>query len=210
MKLTEALAWRYAVKAFSPREVEAETLRGILEATRMSASAYGLQPYRMLVIQAPELRRQLLEHSYGQDKVLHSSHLVVFAAHTALGTDAVDHYIQRAAASRNVPVSELDAYAQQIQGALARMSAAELVAWTKNQAYLALGNFLTAAALARVDTCPMEGFDAAGYDRVLGLSQQQLTTAVICPVGYRHADDPHAGYPKVRKPFGEMIAELGR
>lgn len=208
MKLTETLAWRYAVKAFSPHEVPEDKLRCILDATRMSASAYGLQPYRILVIQAPELRRQLLEHSYGQDKVLHSSHLVVFAAHTALGADAVDRYIQRAAAARNEPVSELGAYAQQIKSALSQMSADELVAWTKNQAYLALGNFLTAAALARVDTCPMEGFDAAGYDRVLGLPQQELTTAVICPIGYRHPDDPYARYPKVRKPYEEMIAEI--
>ncbi|MEE4144604.1 MAG: nitroreductase family protein [Halieaceae bacterium] len=149
-----------------------------------------------------------MEHSYGQDKVLHSSHLVVFAAQAALGYDAIDQFIQQVAQSRNQPVSELGTYADHIKGALAAKSPAELVAWAKNQAYLALGNFLSAAALTQVDACPMEGFDVAGYDRVLGLPEHQLTTAVICPVGYRHPDDPYAGYDKVRKPYGEMFLEM--
>lgn len=208
MKLIEALNWRYAVKAFSDRKVETDKLQFILEATRLSASSYGLQPYRILVIQSEEIRRQLLEHSYGQDKVLHSSHLVVFAAQAALGDDAIDHFIQQVAHSRNQPVPELGAYADHIKSALAAKSPAELVAWAKNQAYLALGTFLSAAALTQVDACPMEGFDVAGYDRVLGLSEHQLTTAVICPVGYRHPDDPYAGYNKVRRPYGEMFLEM--
>lgn len=208
MKLVEALNWRYAVKTFSDRKVEMDKLLFILEATNLSASSYGLQPYRILLIQSEEIRRQLVEHSYGQDKVLHSSHLVIFAAQTAVSDDAIDHFIQQVAQSRNQPVSELGAYADHIKSALAEKSPAELVAWAKNQAYLALGNFLSAAALTQVDACPMEGFDVAGYDRVLGLSEQQLTAAVICPVGYRHPDDPYAGYDKVRKPYGEMFLEV--
>jgi len=208
MKLIDALTWRYAVKTFSDRKVESDKLQSILEATRLSASSYGLQPYRILLVQSEEIRRQLVEYSYGQDKVLHSSLLVVFAAQTALGDDAIDHFIQQVAQSRNQPVSELGAYADHIKNALAAKSPGERVAWAKNQAYLALGNFLTAAALARVDACPMEGFDAAGYDQVLGLPEQQLTTAVICPVGYRHPDDPYAGYDKVRKPYDELFLEI--
>lgn len=208
MELNEALTWRYAVKTFSDREVETDKLQFILEATRLSASSYGLQPYRILVIQSEEIRRQLVEHSYGQDKVLHSSHLMVFAAQKVVSDDAIDQFIQQVAQSRNLPVSELSAYADHLKNAVAAKSPAELVAWTKNQAYLALGNFLTAAALTQVDACPMEGFDVAGYDRVLGLQEQQLTTAVICPIGYRDPDDPYAGYDKVRKPYGEMILEM--
>lgn len=208
MELNEALTWRYAVKTFSDREVEKDKLQFILEATRLSASSYGLQPYRILLIQSENIRQQLMEHSYGQDKVLHSSHLVVFAAQTAVGDEAIDQFIQQVAQSRNQPVHELSAYADHVKSAVAVKSQAELVAWSKNQAYLALGNFLTAAALTRVDACPMEGFDAAGYDRVLGLPEQQLTTAVICPIGYRHPDDPYAAYDKVRKPRGEMILEM--
>lgn len=208
MELNEALKWRYAVKTFSDREVEPDKLQSILDATRLSASSYGLQPYRILVIQSQDTRAQLVEHSYGQGKVLHASHLVVFAAQTAVGDEAIDQFIQQVARSRNQPVSELRAYADHVKAAVTAKSPAELVAWSKDQAYLALGNFLTAAALRRVDACPMEGFDAAGYDRVLGLPEQQLTTAVICPIGYRHPDDPYADYDKVRRPYGEMILEM--
>lgn len=208
MELNEALQWRYAVKTFSNREVEPDNLQSILDATRLSASSYGLQPYRILVIQSQDTRGQLVEHSYGQDKVLHASHLVVFAAQTAVGDEAIDQFIQQVARSRNQPVHELRAYADHVKAAVTAKSPAELVAWSKNQTYLALGNFLTAAALRRVDACPMEGFDAAGYDRVLGLSEQQLTTAVICPIGYRHPDDPYSAYDKVRRPYGEMIQEI--
>ena len=134
MILIEALNWRYAVKAFSDRKVEVDKLQFLLEATRLSASSYGLQPYRILVIQSEEIRRQLVEYSYGQDKVLHSSHLVIFAAQTAISDDAIDHFIQQVAQSRNQPVSELGAYADHIKSALAEKSPAELLAWAKNQA----------------------------------------------------------------------------
>ena len=133
---------------------------------------------------------------------------MVFAAQTSLDEDAIDHFIQQVALSRKQPVSELGAYADHIKSALAAKSTGERVAWAKNQTYLALGNFLSAAALAQVDACPMEGFDAAGYDRVLRLPEQQLTSAVICPVGYRHPDDPYAGYDKVRRPHGELFLEI--
>lgn len=208
MTLIDALNWRYAVKAFSDREVETDKLQCILEATRLSASSYGLQPYRILVIQSEDIRRQLATYSYGQDKVLKSSHLVVFAAQTAVSDDAIDQFIEQLAQTRRQPVSGLGAYADHIKSAMAAKSPDELVAWSKNQAYLALGNFLAAAAFHQVDACPMEGFDAAGYDRVLGLPGHGLTTAVICPIGYRHADDRSADYDKVRKPFGEMFLEM--
>jgi nitroreductase/dihydropteridine reductase len=208
MELIEALNWRYAVKRFSGRVVEADKLRYLLEAARLSASAYGLQPYRILSIRSGDLRRRLVEHAYGQDKVLNSSHLLVFAAQTRLGDDAIGGLMARIAASRNQPVAELAAYAGQIEAALASWSPAERVAWAKNQAYLALGNLLAAAALLKVDACPMEGFDAGGFDRVLGLAERGLTTAVICPVGYRHPEDPYAGYPKVRMDSAELVLEL--
>ena len=208
MEINDALNWRYAVKTFSDRQVGKDKLQVILEATRLSASSYGLQPYRALVIQSKNIRQQLLEHSYGQDKVLHSSHLVIFAAQTTVSDDNIDQFIQQVALSRNLPTGELSAYADHIKNAVGMKAPAELVAWAKNQAYLALGNFLTAAALTQIDACPMEGFDAAGYDQVLGLAEQQLTTAVICPIGYRHPEDPYADYAKVRKPYGEMILEM--
>jgi nitroreductase len=77
--------------------------------------------------------------------------------------------------------------------------------WAKMQAYIALGQFMAACALLGIDTCPMEGFVAGQYDELLGLEAQGLTTAVLCPAGYRHADDRYASLPKIRFQNSDVI-----
>lgn len=54
------------------------------------------------------------------------------------------------------------------------------------------------AAAMQIDACPMEGFDRAAYDTVLGLEGTGYHTTVITPLGYRSADDASAHYAKVR------------
>ena len=36
--------------------------------------------------------------------------------------------------------------------------------WAAHQVYIALGTFLTSAALLGIDACPMEGIEPAQYD----------------------------------------------
>jgi nitroreductase len=57
---------------------------------------------------------------------------------------------------------------------------------------------MLATALLGVDTCPMEGFIPAKFDELLGLTDSEFTCAVLCPAGYRSADDRYADLPKVR------------
>lgn len=207
MNPIEALQWRYAVRKFSKRKLAAEVLRQLAEATRLSPSSYGLQPYKVLLVESKSIRRRLLAVSYGQEKVLQSSHLLVVAAETQIGDATVDRYIHKYAQLTGRPLNELADYAAHIKAALAGMTAEEKQAWAQQQAYLALGNLLTSAAVMKVDTCPMAGFDREGYDEVLGLEAQGLTATVICALGYRHPEDEHANTPKVRFDFGDMVLE---
>jgi nitroreductase / dihydropteridine reductase len=208
MNLMKALHWRYAVREFSGDSIAPEQLQQLLEATRLSASSYGLQPYHLLVIESPRVRQQLVEFSLGQDKVANCSHLIIFAAHRNVGDVTVDHYIQQFSAVRKVAVTELHSMSQHYKAALAQMNDAQRQEWAHQQAYIALGNFLTCAALMEIDTCPMTGIEAEGYDWVLGLREKNLTTTAVCPIGIRHAMDNSARQKKVRFDLQDMVTRL--
>jgi nitroreductase/dihydropteridine reductase len=208
MKLLEALDWRYAVKQFSDEKITAVELKELLNVTRLSASSYGLQPYNIIVVESNAIRKQLLPFSYGQEKIADSSHLIIFAAHTQIGDVTVDRYIEKHAVITNTPHVELDNYSDHMKSALAAKSTEQKQQWAHQQVYIALGNFLTCAAMMKIDSCPMTGFDFTGYDGVLGLLEKGLTTSVICPIGRRHRNDVQARSPKVRFDYDQVVMEM--
>ncbi|MGK0272823.1 MAG: nitroreductase/dihydropteridine reductase [Cocleimonas sp.] len=208
MKLLEALDWRYAVKQFSDEKITAVELRALLNATRLSASSYGLQPYNIIVVESNTIRKQLLPFSYGQEKIADSSHLIIFAAHTQVGDVTVDRYIEKHAKITNKPSGELSNFSDHMKSALAAKTPEQKQQWAHQQAYIALGNFLTCAAMMKIDSCPMTGFDNVGYDAVLGLLEKNLTTSVICPIGRRHLNDVQALSPKVRFDYEQIVMEM--
>lgn len=208
MNPVEALNWRYAVKKFTNDKIPASQLKELLNMTRLSPSAYGLQPYALIVVESADVRQQLLPYSYGQDKIAESSHLIVFAAHSELGDNTVDRYIDKYAQMTKQSASELSGFSAHMKSALARMTNEQRQQWAHQQAYIALGNFLTCAALMKIDCCPMSGFDQNGYDSVLRLAEKGLTSTVICPIGRRHPDDQQACRPKVRFDYDELVLEI--
>lgn len=208
MNFIKALNWRYAVREFSSETIAPEQLQQLLDATRLSASSYGLQPYHLLVIQSPAIKEQLIEFSLGQDKVASCSHLLVFAAHTNIGDETVDRYIKQFSHTRNIEPEQLMNMAEHYKAALAVMDQHQRQEWAHQQAYIALGNFLTCAALMQIDTCPMTGIEFDGYDRVLGLREKNLTTTAVCPIGIRHPLDAGAREQKVRFDVQDMITLL--
>lgn len=208
MNIMKALNWRYAVRKFSADKLDEAEVQTLLDTARLAPSSYGLQPYRLLVVQSPQTRRQLLPYSMGQEKVLHCSHLIVFAAQTDIGDETVERYIAQVARVREVPWQDLGRTADRLKSALAGKSAREGQEWAHQQAYIALGSFLTCAALMGIDACPMTGFEAEGFDKVLGLTEQKLTATVICAIGKRHPEDAAAGLPKVRFGYDELIVTV--
>jgi len=205
MSLLEALNWRYAVKKFSDEVIE---LKELLNATRLSASSYGLQPYKIIVVNTNVVRQRLLPYSFGQDKIAKSSHLIIFAAHTQIGDATVDRYINKYAQIADKPLRELVNLSIHMKSGLAAKTSAQKLEWAHQQAYIALGNLLTCAALMKIDSCPMTGIDNTGYDEVLELNRKDLTTSVICPIGRRHHDDLQIHNPKVRFDYDDIVMEV--
>lgn len=206
-QLLEALRWRYATKVFDPtRRIPDTTWVALEEALLLSASSFGLQPYRFVVVNDPARRQQLLPHAWNQRQVLDASHFVVFAARTTVTEAEIDACVRRISEVRGVPVKQLAGYRGMMAGSLLNPDFASLIPhWTAHQAYLALGNLLTCAALLGVDACPIEGFDPPAFDRLLGLTEQGLRSVVCCALGYRAATDKHAHLPKVRLPAEQLF-----
>ncbi|MEZ5387994.1 MAG: NAD(P)H-dependent oxidoreductase [Prosthecobacter sp.] len=202
--LLTALNWRYATKVFDPsKKIPADTWSALEESLVLTPSSYGLQPWKFLVVQDQELREQLVGHSWRQRQVADCSHLVVMAVKKAYSLDDLDAFITRMAEVRGGTAESLAGFRKMVAGTQAQ--GYMTTEWAKMQAYIALGQFMTACALLGVDTCPMEGFVPAKYDELLGLADQGLTTAVLCPAGYRQADDRYASLPKVRFKNSDVI-----
>ena len=206
-QLLQALQWRYATKAFDPtRKIPSATWTTLQEALVLSASSYGLQPYRFIDVSDPETRAELLPHSWNQRQVVDASHFVVFASRTALTETEIDRFLDRIVEVRGGNREALEGYRQMMVGSLlGEDSKARIPQWTARQAYIALGNLLTSAALLGVDACPMEGFVSAEFDKILNLSVQGYTAVVSCALGYRSAEDKYASAPKVRPQISELI-----
>ncbi|MES2985824.1 MAG: NAD(P)H-dependent oxidoreductase [Patescibacteria group bacterium] len=207
--ITKALHWRYATKKFDlSKKISPETLTDLKESIRLAPSSYGLQPYTIIDVSIPEIREKLKDAAYGQTQLTDASHLFVFAVPTDMNEAHADEFISAHATIRNVPVESLAGYAGMIKDNIASKTTEQKIIWAEKQAYIALGFLLETAALLEVDAAPMEGFEAAKFDEILGLKAKNLTTAVICPIGYRAHDDEYANQPKVRKTESELFLSL--
>ena len=201
------LDWRYATKKFDPaKRIAAADWAALEQALILTPTSYGLQPYQFLILTDPVLRAQLVPASWGQTQPVDCSHYVVFAAR-AKNTEAdVDRYIARMAEVRGTTADSLAGFKKVLMGDVVHGARGQAsLEWAARQAYIALGNFMTSAALLGVDTCPMEGFEPDKYDDILGLPAQGFRAVVACAAGYRSADDAYAGLPKVRFPADVMI-----
>lgn len=200
MKLIEHLNWRYATKIFDPtQKVSDEDIRLIKEAIRLSVSSYGLQMYKVLIIENKVMRNKLRSYSWDQSQITDASHLFVFCNYTQRHCEHVDEYIDRIAYTQMINSDGLKGYGDFIKADIKKKTREELKAWSEKQTYLALNNLLIACAELKIDACPMEGFDNEAYNELLGLDQLDLHAAVIAPVGYRSVEDETQFRKKVRK-----------
>ena len=206
MKIIEALRWRYATKKFDPEQVVSdEMVAALLEAANLSATSYGLQPFKFVVIQNQELQNQLVTSSYGQSQVSDASHVIVIASRTDIDAAYISDYVDLVEAQRELGGDVLDDYKVVMTGAITRMSDDELRNWAAKQAYLTLGTLLAACAALGIDACPMEGFVPTEYNEILGLNELNLDATVVIPVGYRADDDTTQQQKKVRRPLSDMV-----
>jgi nitroreductase len=197
--LLRQLQWRYATKKFDPTKIiPASEWQALEEALVLTPSSFGLQPWKFIIVTNHELREKLVAHSWGQTQVVDASHLVVLAIKRDLGLPEIERYVSRVAEVRGVEVETLAGLHRMLTKSLVPPKGFDINEWATRQVYIALGNFMTAAALMGIDTCPMEGINPAKYDEILGLPELGYATVVACPAGYRAEDDKYATHPKIR------------
>ena len=209
MELIESLNWRYATKKFDPnKKIKPEDLETIKEAVRLSASSYGLQLYKVLVITDTEIREKLKPASWGQTQITDASHLFVFCSYTDVKDENIDDYLDLKADTQGLERDGLVDYGNMMKGAVNGMSESIKSQWTARQTYIALGNLLAACSMLRIDACPMEGFEPAKYNEILGLNEKGLSASVIATVGYRSEEDRTQHLKKVRKPSEDLFESI--
>ena len=209
MSLIAPLNWRYATKKFdSTKKLSAEQLDELLKATQLAPSSVGLQSYKIIVVEDKAIREKLREAANGQSQITDASQLIIFASETRLDEAYIANYIDYVAEKREVARENLAGFEQMIKGNVNRLSDEQRIAWSNKQVYIALGVLLTAAAEMGIDACPMEGFNAAQFDEILGLKEKELTTVVLAAVGFRSDEDSYSKLTKVRKPEEDLFIHI--
>jgi len=204
-----SLAWRYATKTFdSNKKISDKTVSDLLEATRLTASSFGLQPWKLFVVTDQTTKENLKAHSWNQPQITDCSHLIVLAAKSTMDESYVNEYVKNIAQARSIDVASVEPYRQMMLGFINNHSEAEKAEWMSKQVYIALGTLLSACAVAKIDSCPMEGFDANAYNEILNLTEKGYSAKVLCPVGIRSENDKSSHYPKVRLSTDKAIEFL--
>jgi nitroreductase len=199
-QVIDDLNWRYATKRFdTEKKLSNEQLSALKESIRLSASSYGLQAFKVIVVETPELREKLMVASYGQSPVVDASHLFVFCAYTKVDNTDVYDYMDLISQTRDAEPESLVPFANGIIGSLKNQSKADISIWTSKQTYIALGQLMHTCASLKIDSLPMEGFDPKAFNEILGLDELNLTATLACPVGFRHEEDAAQFKKKVRK-----------
>jgi nitroreductase/dihydropteridine reductase len=189
MELLKSLEWRYATKKMNGEKIPQDKLERILESIRLAPSSYGLTPYNVIVVEDQKLKEELQGAAYGQTQLVDSSAVLVFATWDNVTEDAVDIYIKETARQREVSPDMLGEFSGMIKGSLSHMTQEQKISWAQRQAYIGLGFGLVAASTEEVDSTPMEGFNPATVDRILGLQELGLMSVVLLPLGYRDSEN---------------------
>lgn len=209
MNIIDSLKWRYAVKKFDTNknlsEIQIETLK---EAFNLTATSYGLQPLKLVIIKNKKIQEKLVPFSWNQQQILQASHLLVICVKDNYTTKEVENYFNLVQKIRNTPDEVINPFKKFLTAEIAKKTQEELYVSNKNQAYIALGNLLTVCALQEIDSCPMEGFTPDKYDEILDLTKDNLKSVLVLPVGFRASDDYMKDLTKVRKNISDSIIEI--
>lgn len=208
-RILEQLNWRYATKSYdAAKKISAEDLETLETALTLAPSSFGLQPYKFVFVNDSETREKLKAAAWEQTQFTDASHLVVFAYKKTLTDADIEHFIERTAEVRSQTRESLSDYEKVIKDSAKKaIDGGYIEIWNSRQAYIALGVLLETAALLEIDATPMEGFDAAQFNEILGL--EDYSAVVVAALGYRSAEkDWLAPLKKVRFPKAELIQTI--
>lgn len=205
----KSLKWRYATKIFDKtRIIPDTTMNALIESMRLSPSSLGLQPWKFLIIDNEDVRKNIRAVGHDQPQLTDASHLVVFCRREDVNEKYVNAHVAEMANVREIPVESLDGYKKMVLSFLASLSPIMYEVWTSKQVYIALGFLLSTAASLSIDACPMEGFNAKKVDEILRLKEKNLSATVMCPLGYRSSDDKYSSLKKVRFPLDKVVETI--
>lgn len=209
MESVLALQWRYAAKKFNSEKLLPEEKIDILKkAFNLTATSYGLQPLKLMIIQNKDLQQDLMAASYNQKQVGTASHVLVICIEKSVGKKFIEEHFKTVQDIRKTPDEILHPFRESLIGDFEQKPVDEIKIWATHQAYLVLGTLLTVCAVEEIDSCPMEGFEPDKYAEILELEKYNLDAVLVLPVGYRATDDFFAELKKVRRPIDDMVIEL--
>ncbi len=205
MKLIENLKWRYATKKYdTTKKVSEDDLQQIKEAIRLSPSSYGLQAFKILDIKDKDIREKLKLASYWQPQITEASHLLVFCGYADVNDGHIDEYLNLKADTQGFDVELLKEFRNFMKVFIEGRKSGKQV-WAAKQTYIALSNAIAACAELKIDSTPMEGFEAEKYNEILGLSSKGLKADVLLAIGYRSDEDKTQYDVKIRKPMESLF-----
>ena len=209
MNIIDSLNWRYATKKFdSTRKLSKSQINLLKKAFNLTASSYGLQPVKLIVISNQKIKNSLLKSSMNQLQVIQCSHLLIICIESNINKSYIESYFKRVIDIRKTNPIVLESFKESIINEFNDMSNTSIINWSINQAYLALGNLMTVCSVEGIDSCPMEGFLPEKYDEILDLKSKNLKSVLVMPVGYRSVNDQFSSFKKVRKDINDNTIEI--
>ncbi len=206
MNLKESLEFRYAVKKFdTQKKISENQVQKLLEAANLTATSYGLQPYKIILVKDTILREKISDASFGQRQPAEASHLFILAARSDIDEKYIAEHVNHLAIARNLDAQATEKFTAMLTGFIMDKTSEQLLQWALKQCYIVLGNLLTCCAVENIDSCPMEGFSSAKVDELLKLSEKNLHSVVMLPLGFRSSLDKYQFIKKVRKPLSEIL-----
>ena len=207
--IIEKLQWRYAVKNFNAdKKLSEEKIKILKETFNLTATSYGLQPLKMLVVSNPEVIKDMVPMSMNQAQVGNASHILVLCTETKIDKKYIETYFNLVEEVRSTPRKILDPFQEFLIQSFSEKSTDEINMWMQKQAYLALGNLLTVCAVEDIDACPIEGFEPLKYDEYFKLKEKGLASVLVLAVGYRSKDDIFSSFKKVRRGVADVVIDI--
>ncbi|WP_299799666.1 NAD(P)H-dependent oxidoreductase [uncultured Maribacter sp.] len=209
MELLDKLNWRYAAKAMNGEKVAEDKVERILEAARLAPTSSGLQPFEIIVVKNQDIKEQIRPVAWNQSMITDCSHLLVFAAWDTYTEDRINYMFDLTNEIRGFKNEGWENYRKMLLDSYPQKDEEENFNHAAKQAYIAFSQSIAAAAFEEVDATPIEGFDPSAVDKILGLREKGLRSAVLLPLGYRNeSEDWLVNLAKVRKPMKDLVTVI--
>lgn len=173
MHVIEAIENRRSVKAYDPSHVMSETeIEKLMSLAVLSPTAFNIQNWRFVLVQDPELRKQVRAASWDQAQVTDASLLVVLVADLKAWEKEPHRYWRNAEQPvQDYLLNAIDNYyrgKEQVQRDEGMRSCG-----------MAAATLMLAAKELGYDSCPMDGFDFDAVAKLLNLPADHVPAMYV-------------------------------